>query len=215
MVYGVVMNVRKAMAQRGGMWGLLKHMYTNGDYPLKFGRLVGEDKGGNKYYENTVDYPFGQHRWVEPYDIHNYDPSSIPPEWHSWMHSMTDVPGNEGDTSDYFEEKYAKDVRQILAKSDAIYDTSIGQTNPPPSNTVNNLHNLSQLRARGWGVGNPNFYMDPKKPDQYYTQPGSAYNGAQQKYVDDIMAGKGEKKKAEPKSPLTEKEEEAMKQWMS
>ena len=24
------------------MWGLLKHMYTNGDYPFKFGRLVGE-----------------------------------------------------------------------------------------------------------------------------------------------------------------------------
>ena len=34
-VYGVVKNFQKAMQQRGGMWGMLKHMYTNGDYPFK------------------------------------------------------------------------------------------------------------------------------------------------------------------------------------
>ena len=26
---------------------------------LKFGQLVGVDKFGNKYYENTKDYPYG------------------------------------------------------------------------------------------------------------------------------------------------------------
>jgi hypothetical protein len=27
---------------------------------------MGCDAAGNRYYENRVDYPFGQHRWVEP-----------------------------------------------------------------------------------------------------------------------------------------------------
>ena len=25
---------------------------------------MGHDAAGNRYYENRVDYPFGQHRWV-------------------------------------------------------------------------------------------------------------------------------------------------------
>jgi len=31
---------------------------------VKFGDLKGVDVNGNKYFEN-VEYPFGQHRWVE------------------------------------------------------------------------------------------------------------------------------------------------------
>lgn len=31
---------------------------------VKFGELKGEDVNGNKYFEN-LEYPFGQHRWVE------------------------------------------------------------------------------------------------------------------------------------------------------
>jgi hypothetical protein len=27
---------------------------------------MGGDAAGNRYYENRVDYPFGQHRWIEP-----------------------------------------------------------------------------------------------------------------------------------------------------
>ena len=43
------------------------------------GTYIGCDGAGNRYYENLVDYPFGQHRWVEPGDIHNFDSTSIPP----------------------------------------------------------------------------------------------------------------------------------------
>lgn len=56
---------------------------------IKFGTLMGVDRNGNKYYENP-EYPYGQHRWVEYADIHNYEPTSIPPEWHGWMHHTTD-----------------------------------------------------------------------------------------------------------------------------
>ena len=52
-VYGVYRNVQLALKMRGGWKGLWDHMYTNGDYPFKIGRLVGTDAGGNKYYENT------------------------------------------------------------------------------------------------------------------------------------------------------------------
>jgi len=84
----------QATKARGGWRGVFNHMYSNGDYPFKFGKLVGVDQSGNKYFENTLDYPAGQHRWTEPADIHNYDASSISPEWHGWMHHMSDAPGD-------------------------------------------------------------------------------------------------------------------------
>ncbi len=46
---------------------------------LKFGDFMGEDQMGNKYYEN-VDYPYGQHRWVE-YKNWYYDASQVPAGW--------------------------------------------------------------------------------------------------------------------------------------
>lgn len=70
---------------------------------LKFGTLVGEDALGNRYYENTVDYPHGQHRWIEYADVpsksgaltksfYEVDASSVPAEWHLWLHSTTKDP---------------------------------------------------------------------------------------------------------------------------
>ena len=49
---------------------------------LIFGNLVGKDQNGNKYYQNKNDTK----RWV----IYNgtVDASSIPPEWHSWLHKI-------------------------------------------------------------------------------------------------------------------------------
>jgi len=91
----VIRNLQAAAAARGGWRGVIAHMYSNGDYPFKFGKLIGTDMSGNKYYENVVDYPAGQHRWCEPADADNYDASSISPEWHGWMHHMSDAPGNE------------------------------------------------------------------------------------------------------------------------
>jgi NADH:ubiquinone oxidoreductase subunit len=41
-----------------GPWGALKQLYRT--RTLKFGRLVGVDAYGNKYYENTKDYPSGR-----------------------------------------------------------------------------------------------------------------------------------------------------------
>ncbi len=58
-------------------------------YTRRFGKRVGEDEGGNVYYQ-TAD---GKRRWV----IYNgaADASRIPPGWHGWMHHRVDVPPTE------------------------------------------------------------------------------------------------------------------------
>lgn len=59
---------------------------------LKEGTLVGEDKYGNKYYQNNM-YFYGRNRWViyNPKVGLNYDASQVPPEWFGWLHYKTDL----------------------------------------------------------------------------------------------------------------------------
>lgn len=52
--------------------------------------LVGVDGFGNKYYEKLENTQFGRHRWVEYGDKIHYNASSVPPEWHGWLHYITD-----------------------------------------------------------------------------------------------------------------------------
>ena len=52
---------------------------------------MGEDSNGNKYYENT-GYQSGRHRWVEYADLDNYNATSVPREWHGWLHHVDDEP---------------------------------------------------------------------------------------------------------------------------
>ena len=44
-----------------------------------FGKLVGKDNYGNKYYQNKKGK-----RWV--IYLNEIDASKIPPEWYSWIH---------------------------------------------------------------------------------------------------------------------------------
>mmetsp|Transcript_5619 Transcript_5619/g.7452 ORF Transcript_5619/g.7452 Transcript_5619/m.7452 type:complete len:250 (+) Transcript_5619:243-992(+) len=144
----------------------------NGDYPFKLGTYIGCDTAGNRYYENKVDYPFGQHRWVEPGDIHNFDSSSIPPEWHGWMVSMSDTPPSQ-------EEEYLKEATaaiQPMCRSDAPAKHHVGHQEQLMN--FHKLHNQSQVRSRGYGIGNPIVGLPPHAKDSYYTQPGSPYNDA-------------------------------------
>ena len=163
-------------------------MYTNGDYPFKFGTHVGTDAAGNKYYENLHDYPFGQHRWVEPGDIHNFDSTSIPPEWHGWMTSMNDTPPSEED--EYFKEQIA--AIPLNCRSSVPEHDIVGMQTPVFN--FHHMHNQSQVRSRGFGIGNPIVGLPPHAPDAYYTQPGSPYNEASLRptvMIGDLDEGKG------------------------
>lgn len=56
------------------------------------GNLLGTDDFGNQYFEDmTAQY--GRNRWVLFKDMDNMsgeDPSTVPPEWHGWLHHVTD-----------------------------------------------------------------------------------------------------------------------------
>ncbi len=56
------------------------------------GRMVGTDAVGNRYYEEkrARPAPLRQRRWVMYPGV--VEASTIPPEWHSWLHYTTDAP---------------------------------------------------------------------------------------------------------------------------
>ncbi|CAM2098516.1 NADH dehydrogenase [ubiquinone] 1 alpha subcomplex subunit 12 [Caretta caretta] len=91
--------LRRALQQLGGHGGLrgaLWQLLRVND--LKIGALVGVDKYGNKYYEDKK-YFFGRHRWVDYTTEMNgkntfweVDGSMVPPEWHCWLHCITEDP---------------------------------------------------------------------------------------------------------------------------
>ena len=56
------------------------------------GRFVGEDSQGNKYYEEKRDHgAYRRRRWVV-YTTGQPEASRVPPEWHAWLHHITDAP---------------------------------------------------------------------------------------------------------------------------
>ncbi len=131
---------------------------------------MGSDSAGNRYYENRIDYTFGQHRWVEPGDIHNFDSSSIPPEWQGWMTSQHDEPPcNEQSLIDRKTE-----VVDQMCTSHAPTKSNVGYQEQVFN--FHHLHNQSQVRSRGYGIGNNVVGLPPGVKDSYYTQPGSPYN---------------------------------------
>lgn len=79
------------------MKSLLKHIFTWwNDYTLgtklftmRHGVKLGEDEQGNSYYRSKT----GDRRWV----MYNgeIEATRIPPEWHAWMHRLSDVPPSE------------------------------------------------------------------------------------------------------------------------
>ena len=162
MVLAPINKLIRAVNERG--WkGVLTQLYLIGD--LKFGDLKGTDKHGNKYYEN-LDLPFGQHRWVEYSNIHNYDASMIPPEWHGWMHHVYDETPEE-------QTKLVFDTIATTKVTHAIYNTHIGLVSGPDGSNFEQ-HNVSQYRQRGYKVGS--IMTNPEDKDEYYTQPGHPLN---------------------------------------
>lgn len=57
-----------------------------------FGTYRGVDEFGNKYYSSNAKRGKRERRWVIYKGL--AEPSKIPPEWHSWLHYLTDTPPN-------------------------------------------------------------------------------------------------------------------------
>ena len=134
---------------------------------IKVGKLVGTDTQGNQYYENYKDYAAG-HRWVvysgKEYtskSFYDFDPSSIPPEWHGWLHNTTAAPPTSTTVGEMHE------PRALAAGSSAPYTRATGGVVDPTLQP-----NKSNCKPRGWGLGNG--LAEGSKPFEYgpWTQPG-------------------------------------------
>ena len=55
----------------------------------KKGEFVGQDEFGNSYYRERD----GARRWVTYNGVS--DPTSVPPDWHGWLHHTIDTPPTE------------------------------------------------------------------------------------------------------------------------
>ena len=132
---------------------------------MKVGRLVGTDYNGNSYYENRELYAHGQHRWVEYSGgkaFYDNDSSTVAPEWHGWLHHVTEDPPTAttvGSTQGVPPQALAQHSSNPNARSLGGVVTA----HPPP--------NVTQVRARGWGLGN-GLGSAPFAPETAYTQPG-------------------------------------------
>ncbi|XP_046839686.1 NADH dehydrogenase [ubiquinone] 1 alpha subcomplex subunit 12-like [Xenia sp. Carnegie-2017] len=88
-------NFQKDVYNSLGKFEIFRRLLREGN--VRVGTLVGADKYGNEYFENN-SYFMGRNRFVKfPYKDHrlSFDASEIPPEWHRWMHYMTDDPPNK------------------------------------------------------------------------------------------------------------------------
>ncbi|CAG9995954.1 unnamed protein product [Clonostachys byssicola] len=74
-----------------GIKDYLVQMWYIGD--TKYGRLVGTDRAGNKFFENNEELPL-RTRWVQ-YAKHDFDAAHIEPGWHAWISYSVDVPPTE------------------------------------------------------------------------------------------------------------------------
>jgi NADH:ubiquinone oxidoreductase subunit len=86
------MGVRELVryVQRVGVRNALRTLVMTKDF--KEGSLVGRDQFGNKYFESRAEQS-GRTRWVKYANTNacEYDPSQVPPEWHHWLHHMSDA----------------------------------------------------------------------------------------------------------------------------
>eukprot|EP00048_Salpingoeca_helianthica_P015419 m.226680 g.226680 ORF g.226680 m.226680 type:complete len:133 (-) comp17009_c0_seq1:20-418(-) len=53
------------------------------------GKFVGKDAIGNEYYENNSRI-FSRNRFVLYKDFWDFEGTQVAPEWHPWLHYMTD-----------------------------------------------------------------------------------------------------------------------------
>lgn len=97
-ITGTKLTLKQLMV--GGGWRIVHDGNLMETLVLKSPGTVcmGEDVHGNKYFEDS-SLPSGQHRWVLYANKHKQtglDPTTVPPEWHGWLHFMTDVkPGDK------------------------------------------------------------------------------------------------------------------------
>src|SRR5690606_17118779 len=76
------------------------------------GVFVGEDESGNRYYRESD----GSRRWVIYAGV--AEPSTVPPDWHGWLHKTVDTPPTE---ETYVPRPWQKPHRANMTGTPAAY----------------------------------------------------------------------------------------------
>ena len=103
-------------------------------YTWLYGKLVGSDSKGNKYYCNKDDYnDLDAKRWVIFRE--EIEASNIPPHWHAWLHKSIEEPPLN------YSHKYSwqKDHQQNM--------TGTKDANFPQSNPLSKNFKVNQVKA--------------------------------------------------------------------
>jgi len=81
------------------------HKQTIGTFfkTILFGKLVGKDENGNKYYKNKKD-----ERWIVYAE--NIEASKITSEWFLWMHHTVDEPPNLKQKKYLWQKKHSENM---------------------------------------------------------------------------------------------------------
>ncbi|CAK9830679.1 NADH dehydrogenase [ubiquinone] 1 alpha subcomplex subunit 12 [Anthophora retusa] len=111
-------NLYSIIKANGGLFNSLRVLYRIDE--LKKGTLVGQDKYGNKYYENNAHF-FGTNRWViysEKVGM-DYDGSQVPAEWFGWLHYKTDLPPHKDPSRPKY--KWMIDHQENLSGTNQAY----------------------------------------------------------------------------------------------
>lgn len=158
---------------------------------LKYGEFMGEDDFGNKYYEN-LEYPMGQHRWVE-YKLWYHDASQVQPGWHAWLHHVCDdTPFTAKPGGYHVDVNVAKGdpyhIEQNIRGSNAPYAHNMGHVQK--QNIV--MQNTTQAKSRGYEVGSGWGFIDDgkeaHKKNEQYMQPGHPLHPDYQPSVNKTLA---------------------------
>lgn len=75
-------------------------------FTRRFGKRVGEDAAGNRYYEKPApdDKWRESKRWVVYVD--RPDPTTIPPGWYGWLHKrFKDLPSDAPDAQPFWQKE--------------------------------------------------------------------------------------------------------------
>ncbi|WFD04500.1 hypothetical protein MOBT1_003210 [Malassezia obtusa] len=78
--------------RKGGLAKYWRDMQYIDD--AKWGKMVGIDSNGNKYWENVEEQP-GRTRWVD-FASHDFDTTQQEPIWHAWLaHTRMEPPSTD------------------------------------------------------------------------------------------------------------------------
>jgi hypothetical protein len=94
--------------------------------------------------------------------------------------------------------------------SHAPFRSNVGHQEPYFN--FHHMHNQSQIRSRGYNIGNHVVGLPPGAPDAYYTQPGSPYNDAsirKHTMIGELSGGRQYKSDMWKERLMTKEEKEA------